>query len=368
MPDRPEKDRATLQKEIAHQELALTIIHDVGKTLTSTLQLTEVLKTIADRTSQLIPCEAWSLLLLDENTRELTFEIAVGPEKTKVRELKIPLGQGVAGWVAQEGQPLLISRAEDDPRFFRGIDRATGYATRSLLCVPLISKGKILGVIELINKVGDSPFDHRDLALVTILADYAAIAIENARLYQKAEELAITDDVTRISNMRYFHAILDRELSRSIRKKSPLSLLFIDLDHFKQVNDTYGHLCGSRVLKEVAHLLRGSVRATDLVARYGGDEFVILLPDTDSGTAFRLAERLRETLASYAFLQEINLALTLTASFGVATFPEHAASKDELILWADRAMYRAKGIRRNLVYSATDLAAEEMPLPEQEKS
>jgi len=158
------------------------------------------------------------------------------------------------------------------------------------------------------------------------------------------------------------------ELSRSIRKKSPLSLLFIDLDHFKQVNDTYGHLCGSRVLKEVAHLLRGSVRATDLVARYGGDEFVILLPDTDSGTAFRLAERLRETLASYAFLQEINLALTLTASFGVATFPEHAASKDELILWADRAMYRAKGIRRNLVYSATDLAAEEMPLPEQEKS
>ncbi len=343
---------STLRRDLRRQRFALSAFNDVGRALTSTLKLKEVLNLIAEKTSQTVRCEAWSLLLMDHRTDELTFEIVAGPQPDVVRGFRIKVGQGIAGWVAKEGQPILIQDAQEDPRFYPQVDDSTGVRTRSVLCVPLMSKDKIQGVIELINKADHSGFDRHDLELVTALAGYGAIAIENARLYEQAEELAITDDTTQIPNMRYFHHILNREVIRARRRDSTLSLLFIDLDKFKQVNDTYGHLNGSRLLKEIAHLLKGNLRAIDLVARYGGDEFVALLPDTDHGTAFRLAERLRAQVETYAFPTENGAAIKVTTSVGVASFPDQAQTKEDLVRFADQAMYRAKGARRNLVYSA----------------
>ncbi len=344
-------ENSSLRRELTRQTFALTTFNDVGHALTSTLKLKEVLNLIAEKTTQLVPCEGWSLLLVDPKSDELAFEIITGPPLETVRGIRIKLGQGIAGWVAKEGEAVLVQDADEDPRFFPAVDAATGIKTRSILCVPLASKEKILGVIELINKRDRPGFDSYDLTLVSALAGYGAIAIENARLYEQAEELAITDDTTQIPNMRYFHHILSREVTRSRRRKTSLSLLFIDLDRFKRINDTYGHLNGSRMLRDVAHLIKRNFRALDLVARYGGDEFVALLPDTDHATAFRLAERLRDQVEAFAFTDDAGHTLKITCSVGVASFPDQAKTKEELVRLADQAMYRAKGARRNVVYS-----------------
>lgn len=341
--------------------IPLEVFHEVGKALTSSLQLSEVLNVIAETTSRFVRCEAWSLLLLDERRQELRFEIATGPQGPQVKQFRLKPGEGLAGWVAREGRACLVEDAAADPRFAAHVDGATGFATRTILCVPLTSKGKVLGVIELLNKQGGGAFDDRDRTVVSILADYAAIAIENARLYQRAEELAVTDDVTGIHNSRYFHQILERELQRARRYARPLSVLFIDLDQFKAVNDTHGHQRGSQVLREVAQLLKASIRSVDLIARYGGDEFIVVLPDTDAATAAQLGERLRATVARTELLASEGLRLRLTASFGVAAHPDHAPTKEELVRIADQAMYQAKGRGGNAVCPAKVPAGRRRP-------
>ena len=354
-------DNSSLRRDFRRQRNTLATFNDVGRALTSTLKLKEVLNLIAEKTTELVKCEAWSLLLMDPRTNELTFEIATGPQPELVRGFRIKVGQGIAGWVAKEGQPILVQDAQKDPRFYPEVDGTTGFRTRSILCVPLMSKEKILGVIELINKVDRSGFDRHDLELVTTLAGYGAIAIENARLYEKAEELAITDDTTQIPNMRYFYHILNREVARARRRNSSLSLLFIDLDKFKLVNDTHGHLHGSRLLLEIAHVLKRSLRGVDLVARYGGDEFVGLLPDTPHETAFRLAERLRSLVEAFTYRPDPSLTIKVTCSIGVASFPDQAKTKEDLVRFADQAMYRAKGAQRNVVYSAFQGRVDQVP-------
>src|SRR5262249_28118461 len=160
--------------------------------------------------------------------------------------------------------------------------------------------------------------------------------------FQKAEALSVTDDLTRLYNSRYLNQVLRKETKRAARSRHPLSLLFVDLDGFKQVNDTHGHLAGSKALVEVAAILRGCARETDVVPRYGGDDFAVILPDTGREGAMAVASRIRERLSSWCFLGSQGLSVHLTASIGVATLPDVAASTEELIRAADRAMYRVK--------------------------
>ena len=189
-------------------------------------------------------------------------------------------------------------------------------------------------------------------ARVRVLLEPAAVALDNALLLKRAEALSVTDDLTHLYNSRYLNQVLRRETKRASRSGRPLSLLFIDLDGFKAINDTHGHLFGSRALVEAAAVIRGSARETDVVARFGGDEFALVLPDTGGEGAFAVGERIRERIAAHKFLAGDGLDIHLTASVGVATLPDVAASAEELVQAADTAMYQVKDSGKNGIQAA----------------
>jgi diguanylate cyclase (GGDEF)-like protein len=217
----------------------------------------------------------------------------------------------------------------------------------------LICGERILGVLEGIRE--RSGFKKSDAALLDALSLPVASALANAVRIGEAERLSQTDDLTKLHNARYLRQFLLNEIRRARRYGSSVAALFLDLDDFKQVNDAHGHLAGSHVLMEIAAVVLSSIRDTDAVARYGGDEFVIVLPDTEIELAGTVAERIREKVASHFFHAGRNLKLTLTASFGVAAFPEHASSPQQLIACADTAMYEAKAANKNCVRFAASL-------------
>jgi diguanylate cyclase (GGDEF)-like protein len=226
-----------------------------------------------------------------------------------------------------------------------------------LLAVPLICGDRMLGVLEGMRQ--ERPFKRSEVELLDSLSLPLASALANAVRIAEAERLSQTDDLTKLHNARYMRQFLLNEIRRARRYGSSVAALFLDLDDFKKVNDRHGHLVGSHVLMEVAAVILLSVRDTDAVARYGGDEFVIVLPDTGTELAGTVAERIRGKISKYEFTGGKRLQLSLTASFGVATFPLHASSPQQLIACADTAMYEAKAANKNCVRfaAATNKAA-----------
>lgn len=229
-----------------------------------------------------------------------------------------------------------------------------------VLAVPLICGERILGVIEGIREgSGARAFKKTDVALLDSLSLPIASALANAVRIAEAERLSQTDDLTKLHNARYLRQFLLNEIRRARRYGSSVAALFLDLDDFKRVNDEHGHLVGSHVLMEMAAVILSSIRDTDAVARYGGDEFVIVLPDTGTELAGTVAERIRQKILRHIFTGGRRLQLSLTASFGVAAFPKHASSPQQLIACADTAMYEAKAANKNCVRFAADLAPKE---------
>jgi diguanylate cyclase (GGDEF)-like protein len=204
-------------------------------------------------------------------------------------------------------------------------------------------------VIELINSLDGGGFSEADEQILTTIADFAGIAISNARSVEKIKQLVITDDLTGLYNSRYFFEQIEYEVDRAKRYHSPLSLVFFDLDHFKSVNDNHGHLTGSRLLSEVGAIVQRNIRKADKAARYGGDEFVVILPHTEKSGAKRFAEKLLKELRTTKFFSNSGAHLNVSGSFGVAAFPEDSTTATELISAADEAMYLAKESGRNAV-------------------
>ncbi len=334
--------------EVSQIKPELTILHDVAKALTSSLNLDSLLQTIMEKVAACFRPDTWSLLMTDEENHELYFAIAVGDASESLKSVRLRIGEGIAGWVAEHGLPLVVPDVSKDERFASRIDQLTRWETRSILCVPLTSKNKILGVIQLIN-VDMSTFGEDQFMLLQAMADYAAIAIDNARAVEKIQELTITDDCTGLYNARHLYNSIEAEVYRSSRFGYEFSILFLDLDRFKLVNDSYGHLIGSRLLAEIGSTIKSHLRLIDFAFRYGGDEFVALLPQTGKHSAQIVARRLRDILRNTKFHLGEGLDLNIRASMGVASFPDDAKNAHELIRKADEMMYTIKNTTRDAI-------------------
>jgi diguanylate cyclase (GGDEF)-like protein len=327
----------------------IAVFQELGKALTSSLQLDQVLRTIMEKIDEFLRPDNWSLLLLDEAKQELYFELAVGTASQALKDVRVKVGQGIAGWVAQYGETVVVPDTSKDTRFFSQVDEKTKTETQSIVAVPVKFRDTCLGVIELINCIGPDGFDARDLKLLEALSDFAAIALENARHVKRIHELTITDDCTTLYNARHMGFILETEIYRSQRYNYEFSLIFIDLDHFKQVNDTQGHLVGSRLLWEIGNSLKAHCRLIDFAFRYGGDEFVLLLPQTSKENAMNVAKRMHKMLRESTWLQGEGINIKLTASMGVASYPVDSRTKEGLLHLADEAMYLVKNTNRDSV-------------------
>lgn len=312
---------------------------EIGKAVTAAENMEQIAAVILRRLSELIRARNWTIYLLDAEQNELSFAMVMGLDKSKVKDIRIRLGEGIAGQVALTGEPVLIPEGiQEDSRFNPQVDAITGFTTESVICVPLKAQGRVIGVLEVINPEDRLLFEDDFQPILSILSDFTAIGIVNAQGYEKINRLAITDDVTGSYNTRFMHDYL----SRVITGGRSVALAFLDLDDFKRVVDQHGHQLGSKMLKEVAETIAASIDEQDRLLRYGGDEFVIIFPDQDKTAAFGKVEKIRADLKNTGFLKDEGINVGISASFGIAGFPQDAPDQKSLLQLADNALYHSK--------------------------
>ncbi|MEW6730737.1 MAG: sensor domain-containing diguanylate cyclase [Acidobacteriota bacterium] len=332
-------------------EQALSVI----AALHFSLDISKVVETVLEYLPKLIPADGLALYISSEEGDRLEL---VGELNRPIVPQSLPLNsenseddgnKSLLVKAAQSGKSLLIQdlnkRTIKDPHYQQS-------NCQSVMCLPLCTHARLFGVLEAVTQQTSKFFSLADLELAERTTTALATALANARNFASAERLCQIDDLTQLYNSRYLYRALELEMKRSRRYAIPLSVIFLDLDGFKRVNDTNGHLCGSATLTEVANLMMGLVRETDIVARYGGDEFVIVLPETPAERAVTIAERIRKQIEAHVFRGGGDSEIYLTASFGVAAYPEHASSPAALIRCADKAMYTAKECNKNQVVLA----------------
>jgi diguanylate cyclase (GGDEF)-like protein len=331
-----------LQTALKRRLARADVLADMIRAVNSSLEPEKVAEALLSQASDWIPAPAWLVLAVDGGGRTRPMA-ATG--------LTPPLescAHAVGSWVMRSGEVFASASVGEDRRV---ADKAEVAA----LGFPLTCRGRTMGALVAVDRVRAQTTPKFTTATMTALLagiEPGAIALEGALRIQRAEALSVTDDLTHLYNSRYLNLVLRRETKRASRSGRPLSLLFIDLDGFKAVNDTHGHLFGSRALVEAAAVIRSSARETDVVSRFGGDEFAIVLPDTGAEGAYAVGARVRDKIAAHKFLAADGLDIHLTGSVGVATLPDVAASAEELVQAADKAMYQVKESGKNGIVAA----------------
>lgn len=347
------------------------IFCEIGRILTSSLNPKEVFQRVMKLIGEYFSPRNWSLLMMDEKTGELKFEIVMGLDAKKLKKIHIPKNEGIAGWVCASGHPAVVEDVAKDHRFSPMIDRLLGFTTRSVVCVPLLNgNNRVIGAIELINKIApapdgsppdsppiktgdsDQPFTALDMEILSAIGAFAGIATENAFLHQKVREMAMLDPLTGIYNRYYFRDVLQREAKRIKRFGYSICVLMMDVDGLKAINDRHGHMTGDNVLRHIAGILKSSIRESDVLARFGGDEFIILMPNAIASDGEKLAARIAETI------REANRHLPDSEPRRGLSVGIHASGSDDLdqiLRAADRELYQQKLLRKPL----EDLVSEE---------
>ena len=327
------KDLETAQR---HRMNELEALRATMNDLSAELELSRLLGAIVERLVGLLDAYEGEMALFDEEEGVL-IEVVSYSRDRDYTGYRLKLGEGAMGRVAVSKETLIIP----DYAEWEGASPQFEAVHRSVIAVPLLVGGELLGAITVGGHPTLRPFNESDERLISMFAQQAAIAIQNAKLFSEVKRLAITDSLTGVHNRRYFFDQATRELHRSQRYREPLALLILDVDHFKSVNDRYGHLLGDEVLRAVGRVLKQSLRDIDLVGRYGGEEFVVLLPGTNREGAIASAQRLCKNIAAHQ-LESGQESIQVTVSIGLACCPEAKIQLDELINAADQAMYRAK--------------------------
>lgn len=344
-----EKNRviARTHKELEVLVKDLSTLYVIGQSVNSTIDQEELFQNICHHLPRQIGIQEFAILLLDSEYQRLNVNAAWGfPHLDRIRAMSFEMGEGVTGLVAQSGRMIYISDVREDLRYmhYRGEHRRTG----SFLSVPLNYKGELIGVMNCGRTKVDG-FSKNEIKLLQLVANQIALSIANARLYAKTRELSVRDELTGLYNRRHFLHVLQLEWKRASRFHHPLSLLMLDVDHFKKYNDTYGHKEGDRVLKQLGHLLVKTLREVDTLARFGGEEFVVVLPDTDRNGALAVGEKLRRIVEAEKFTLTDQNPIPVTMSVGVANYPDDVTVLEDLIDHADMALYDAKDQGRNRV-------------------
>jgi diguanylate cyclase (GGDEF)-like protein len=330
----------TLRTRVERRDALLETVRASNATLDPQKIANYIVKQAADW----IPAPCWTLVAHDSEEQLVVLaDVGLTPNLG-------PSLWAAAPWVMKHGKELFSADLAKDVR-------GPGHIGGTAIAFPLTCRGRVIGAL-----IGLDPAPSTSapilpapvLSSLRALLEPPSIALDNALSLQRAEALSVTDDLTRLYNSRYLNQVLRRETKRASRSGRPLSVLFIDLDGFKQVNDTHGHLCGSKALVEAAALIRGCARETDVVARFGGDEFSLILPETGREGAVSVAERIRTRISEHKFLASDGLAVHLTTSVGVATLPDVAGSAEELIRAADMAMYRVKDAGKDGIHVAQE--------------
>jgi diguanylate cyclase (GGDEF)-like protein len=346
--------------------------HKSGLALGGEVDLDLVLREVLQKAYEFVPSESGSILLDDpirkvaaRRENELVFIATFGDSSRELIGQRLSAEHGIVGRVYQTGTPYLSPNVADDEHFYKHIDEKLGHTTHSVVAVPIYIGKHVCGVLELINRLEGKSFTPRDMTLLEIFAGYTSFTIQNALDAKRARELAKKDDLTGLYNDRWFNVRLTETLAEARRTMKDAVLIFMDLDHFKVVNDCHGHLAGSQVLREVGFILKRIIQRGDAtVARYGGDEFVMILPETSLQEGVKIAEEIRDSIAVNTFLSRewgfrmppLHLNGIISASIGLAQYVPVAGSatsvdqdKNDLVKRADAAMYRAKSQGKNQV-------------------
>lgn len=342
-----ENDLKKLQKSLHN----ISILYNISQAVNFIDDLKRLLRVILNKALDTIEAEKGSLMLYNFAENVLQTKVVYGlADKNVETEInngliecsKIRVGEGIAGTVFVEKKSIISNLGQNDPRF---IDNGGTLNVSSLLCVPLIAKGEPIGVINITNKLNGKLFNKQDLEFIEALANQAAIAIDNAKLY----ELATKDGLTKLYIYRHFYTLLENEIKRSSRYSHEMTLLMMDIDNFKAVNDTYGHPVGDQVLREIANCISQTVRKIDITSRYGGEEFTVILPETNINDAKIIAERIRKNINSIKITVKDDMVIQPSVSIGMSEYPSCALDEQTLIELADVALYNAKNNGKNCI-------------------
>ncbi len=339
-----------LHKSLKDQADRLAVLYEIGKAITSTLNIDTLLELIYTQLSKVIRCEAYFVALYLPETHQMDIRILYDDGKRFPSSI-VDANEGLSSWIVENKQPLLIQdlRQEIDSISMRPILVGEKKLSRSWLGVPLLTEDKLIGLLA-VASYKPYMFDNTDKLLMEQISQQAVLSIQNAHHYEEITRQAKLDSLTGVSNHNHFIEILYQEAEISLAAQSPLSLIMLDIDHFKLYNDTYGHTIGDQVLRLTVQAIESHIKKTDTVGRWGGEEFGIVLPNATTTQANMVANRIRRTLSELPlFNVEGNTIPKPTISQGIATLPDHTIDIDDLVVIADRALYRSKARGRDQV-------------------